>query len=54
MAKMIEQLIVIKLSQLVKDSEEAVHPADHDVVSSLEQVVQELVGNKVLVEVTSE
>ena len=54
MAKMIEQVIVIKLSQLVKDTETAAQPADHDVITSLEAVVQELVGSKVLVEVASE
>ena len=54
MAKMIEQVIVIKLSQLVKDTEEAVTPADAEVIGSLEAVVQELVGDKVLVEVASE
>jgi hypothetical protein len=54
MAKMIEQHIVIKLSQLIKDTEQAGQPADHDVIASLEAVVQELVGTKVLVEVTSE
>ena len=54
MAKMIEQHIVIKLSQLIKDTEQAGQPADNDVIASLEAVVQELVGTKVLVEVTSE
>lgn len=54
MAKMIEQVIVIKLSQLVKDMEQGNQPADGEVLASLEAVVQELVGDKVLVEVASE
>lgn len=52
MAKIQEELIVIKLSKLHKDSE---HPnsnlANSDVVSGLEAVVQELVGSDVIVEV---
>lgn len=51
MAKMIEEVIVIKLSKLVKDSDSADTIADNEVCSALEQVAQELAGNGVLVEV---
>ena len=51
MAKMIEEVIVIKLSKLVKDSDPANMIADSEVCAALEQVAQELAGNGVLVEV---
>ena len=51
MAKMIEEVIVIKLSKLVKDSDSTDTIADNEVCSALEQVAQERAGNGVLVEV---
>jgi len=51
MAKMIEEVVVIKLSKLVKDSDPADMIANNDVCSALEQVAQELAGSGVLVEV---
>ncbi len=51
MAKMIEEVIVIKLSKLVKDSDPSNTIADGDVQTALEQVAQELAGSGVLVEV---
>lgn len=51
MAKMIEEVIVIKLSKLVKDSDTTDTIADSDVQAALEQVAQELAGSGVLVEV---
>jgi hypothetical protein len=51
MAKMIEEVIVIKLSKLVKDSDTTNTIADSDVQAALEQVAQELAGSGVLVEV---
>lgn len=55
MAKIHEELIVIKLSKLVKDSAEpAATLAGADVVQSLEAVAQELVGDSVIVEVIKE
>lgn len=51
MAKMIEEVVVIKLSKLVKDSDPADTIADNEVCSALEQVAQELAGSGVLVEV---
>lgn len=54
MAKMHEEIIVIKVSKLVRDTEEVSNIADADTVASLEVVVQELVGAGVLVEIASE
>lgn len=51
MAKMIEEVIIIKLSKLVKDSDPSNTIADGEVQAALEQVAQELAGNGVLVEV---
>ena len=52
MAKIQEELIVIKLSKLHKDSQQHTSSlSGDDVISGLEAVVQELVGNDVIVEV---
>ena len=51
MARMLEEVIVIKLSKLVKDSDTIDTIADGDVQAALEQVAQELAGSGVLVEV---
>lgn len=52
MAKIQEEVIVIKLSKLVKDGAETTGSlADSAVVQSLEEVVQELVGSGIIVEV---
>lgn len=51
MAKIVEDVIVIKFSKIVKDSEEVSSIASSDVQAALEQVAQELVGNGVVVEV---
>ena len=52
MAKMLEEIIVIKLSKLVKDNDDTTDTiADGDVIAALEQVAQELAGNGVFVEV---
>lgn len=55
MAKIQEELIVIKLSKLHKDSQtQTVNLAGDDVVQGLEAVVQELVGSDVIVEVVQD
>lgn len=55
MAKIQEELIVIKLSKLHKDNETALAGiAGAEIVAGLEQVVQELVGGDVVVEVIKE
>jgi hypothetical protein len=51
MAKIIEDVLVIKFSKIVKDSEEGSSIAGSDIQSALEQVAQELVGDSVVVEV---
>lgn len=52
MAQIQEERIVIKLSKLVKDGAMPDEPLIQvDLVKSLEQVVQELAGDKVIVEV---
>jgi len=52
MAKIVESVIIIKFSSIVKDTEEltALIITD-DVKTALEQVAQELAGNNVVVEV---
>ena len=51
MAKMIEEVIVIKLSKLVRDNDAADQIVSEDTQAALEQVTQELAGTGVLVEV---
>jgi hypothetical protein len=52
MAKIQEELIVIKLSKLHKDSQTQTSSlAGDDIIGGLEAVVQELVGTDVIVEV---
>lgn len=54
MAKIQEELIVIKLSKLHKDnSTQTLGLAGEEVVSSLEAVVQELVGSDIIVEIVN-
>ena len=52
MASIHEEVIVIKLSKLVKSADENTAPiSDAGLVSNLETIVQELVGTGVIVEV---
>lgn len=52
MAKIIEDVLVIKLSKIVKDSEtDPASPISNDNVQALIQVAQELVGDSVVVEI---
>ena len=52
MAKIIEDVLVIKFSKIVKDSESEVSGiAGSEIQQALEQVAQELVGAAVVVEV---
>jgi len=53
MARIVEEVIVIKLSRLVKDSEVTENLATAEVVASIEQVAQQLVGDAVVVEAQS-
>ena len=52
MAKIVEDVVIIKFSKIVKDSESEVSGiAGHEIQQALEQVAQELVGENVVVEV---
>ena len=51
MAKIVEVVIVIKFSKIVKDNETGTSVAGSDIQAALEQVAQELVGDAVVVEV---
>ena len=53
MAKLQEDVLVIKISKLIKDSDEPGTALSEDLVTSLEAVVQELAGAGTLVEVTT-
>jgi hypothetical protein len=54
MAKLVESMVVIKVSELVKDDAEEINPMDNEVLEQLEAVVQELVGEGKLVELIKE
>jgi len=51
MAKVAEELIVIKVSQLVKDSQDAEQKVTDTLISDLEGIVGELVGEGCVTEV---
>jgi hypothetical protein len=50
MAKIVEEIVIIKLSKLVKDDIDS-GIVTEELQSALEQVAQELVGEAVIVEV---
>lgn len=55
MAKIVEDIVVIKFSKIVKDSNDNESSiVGDDVKQTLEQVAQELVGDTVIVEVISQ
>jgi hypothetical protein len=51
MAKVQEEVVVIKVSKLLRDSDSEVAVLTDDVTASLEAVVQELAGAGALVEI---
>lgn len=51
MAKIHEEIIVIKFSQLVKDGAESPSRVTEDVTAALAQVAEELVGAGIVVEI---
>jgi hypothetical protein len=51
MAKIQEEIIVIKFSQLVKDGQDPAPRVTEDVTAALTQVAEELVGAGVIVEI---
>jgi len=54
MAKLNEDMVVIKVSELLKDSDEQRKIMNPDIVNTIEQAVQELVGPGKLVEIIQE
>jgi hypothetical protein len=54
MAKIVEDVLVIKFSKIVKDNEnDTAGIANKEIQQALEQVAQELAGDSVVVEVVS-
>jgi hypothetical protein len=53
MAKLNEQVITLKVSKLLRDTDEAQDILPQEVVAQLEQIVGELAGAGVLVEISS-
>ena len=51
MAKLQEEVLVIKVSKLLKDSENETEIISNDILRSLEEVVGELAGAGTLVEI---
>tara|TARA_Y100000114_G_C11510270_1_gene208652 strand:- start:7 stop:183 length:177 start_codon:yes stop_codon:yes gene_type:complete len=54
MAKLNEDMVVIKVSELLKDSDEHRKILNQEIVNTIEQAVQELVGAGKLVEIIQE
>jgi hypothetical protein len=54
MAKIQEETVVIKLSKLIKSSEEQKSLTNEDFPANLEAIVQELVGDSVVIEIEKE
>ena len=53
MAKLNEQVIILKVSKLLRDNDEAHDILPQEVVAQLEQIVGELAGAGVLVEISN-
>jgi hypothetical protein len=54
MAKLNETMVVIKVSELLRDDETAEEILDHDTIINLEAVIKELAGGDKLVEIIQE
>lgn len=54
MAKLQEEILVIKVSKLLRDSDTESRIISEDNVKELEAVIQQLTSDNVLVEITSE
>ena len=54
MAKLNEDMVVIKVSELLKDSDEQRKIMNQEIVNTIEAAVQELVGPGKLVEIIQE
>ena len=51
MAKIHEEIIVVRLSRLVKETDQPASAVSEDLIASLTAVVEELVGSSIVVEV---
>lgn len=51
MAKLVEDVLVVKVSKLYRDNESTEELVSNDIMIALEQLVQEVVGSNVIVEV---
>jgi len=51
MAKVHTEVIIVKMSKLVKDSDNNTVLANDEVKTSIETIVQELVGENIIVEI---
>lgn len=51
MATIHEEIVIIRVSRLVKDTQTPITPLDQQTLVALEQVAQELLGVSVVVEV---
>lgn len=54
MAKVIEELVVVRFSKIVKDTAKNNTLVSAELMQTLEQVVQEIAGEAILVEVIKE
>ena len=54
MAKIIEELVILKLSKLVRDDSDDQNLLDNKTINNIEQVVQEIVGDGVVIEIVKE
>jgi hypothetical protein len=54
MAKLNESMIVVKVSELLRDDQETKTILDDETINSIEQVIQELAGPGKLVEIIKE
>lgn len=52
MAKIIEDVVVISFSRIAKNDDDNTEVVSSDILPTLEQVAQELVGSSIVVEVT--
>ena len=50
MAKIHEEIVVIKLSKLVRESDAGIEIATDDIVAALQSVAEELAGTGIVVE----
>ena len=54
MAKIIEELVIVKLSKMVRDDSDDQNLLDNKTINNIEQVVQEIVGDGVVIEIVKE